>query len=52
MQTNANKRTEIKRVLLRKQDKLKFVVIPRKSKIEAGDFVIIKKIVRVEDEPN
>lgn len=47
MQTNANNQgAEIKKVLLRK-DGLKFVVIPRKSNIEAGDFILIKKIAEV-----
>jgi len=49
MQTNANNKPEIKKVLLRKHDKLKFVVIPRKSTIRAGDYVSIKKIVEVEN---
>lgn len=44
MQTNAINKSEIKKVLLRKHDKLKFVVIPRKSIIRAGDYVLIKKI--------
>lgn len=44
MQTNANTRVEIKKVLIRKYDRLKFVIIPKKSDIEAGDFVLIKKI--------
>ncbi len=43
MQTSANKH-EIKKVLLRKHDGLKFVIIPRKSNIKAGDYVVIKKI--------
>lgn len=55
MQKNANNKakrknnTEIKRVLLRKHDKLKFVVIPRQSTIEAGDYVSIKKVIEVEN---
>ena len=44
MQQNAIDKMEIKKVLLRKHDKLKFVIIPRKSSIGAGDFVSIKKI--------
>ena len=44
MQLNANNKIEIKKVLLRKHDKLKFVIIPKKSSIKAGDFVLIKKI--------
>ena len=47
MQLNANNRIEIKKVLLRKHDGLKFVIIPRKSSIEVGDFVSIKKIAGV-----
>ena len=47
MQLNANDRIEIKKVLLRKHDGLKFVIIPRKSSIEVGDFVSIKKIAGV-----
>lgn len=49
MQQNANNKIEIKKVLLRKYDGLKFVVIPRGSDIEAGDFVLIKKMPKVED---
>lgn len=52
MQKYANKEMEIKRVLIRKYDKLKFVVIPRKSNIEAGDFVIIKKVEVENDRTN
>ena len=47
MQLNANNRIEIKKVLLRKHDGLKFVIIPRKSSIEVGYFVSIKKIAGV-----
>lgn len=50
MQKYANIRGEIKRVLSRKHDKLKFVVIPRKSDIEAGDYVLIKKIRGLQNE--
>lgn len=49
MQTNVTNKREIKKVLLRKYDKLKFVVIPRKSNINAGDFVSIRKVVEVEN---
>jgi hypothetical protein len=52
MQTNANNKIEIKKVLLRKHDKLKFVVIPRKSNIRDGDFVLIKKISEAENGTN
>ena len=45
MQLNANKNEiEIKKVLVRKHDNLRFVVIPRKSSIEPGDYVLIQKI--------
>ena len=44
MLLNANNKGEIKKVLLRKYDKLKFVVIPKKSSIRAGDYVLIKKL--------
>jgi hypothetical protein len=46
MQLNANNKIEIKKVLLRKYDGLKFVVVPKNSDIEAGDFVMIKKFQR------
>ena len=49
MQTNAINRIEIKKVLLRKYDKLKFVVIPKKSSIKAGDYVKIEKISGVKN---
>lgn len=50
MQTNANNKFEVKKVLLRKYDGLKFVVIPRNSDIEVGDLVMIKKMPNVEDD--
>jgi len=52
MVTNANIEFEIKKVLLRKHDNLKFVVIPKKCNIEAGDFVSIRKISEVENATN
>ena len=44
MQLTANNKMEIKKVLLRKHDKLKFVVVPRNSLIKEGDYVFIKKV--------
>lgn len=38
---------EIKKVLLRKDDGTKLVIIPRKSKISAGDYV---KIILIENQ--
>lgn len=35
---------EIKKVYLRKNDGTKFITIPKGSSIQAGDYVIIKKI--------
>ena len=40
---------EIKKVLQRNEDKLKYVVVPKNSNIEAGDYVKIEKIVEVEN---
>ena len=39
-----NKEIHIKKVLLRKHDGCKIVVIPRRCNIEAGDYVFIKKV--------
>lgn len=44
MQTNANNEFEVKRVLFRKHDNLKFVVIPKNSTIQPGDYVKIQKL--------
>ena len=49
MQTNATNQIEIKKVLLRKHDGLKFVVIPRSSSIRSGDYVMIKKVEEVKN---
>jgi len=49
MKNKANNKIEIKKVLLRKHDKLKFVVIPKKSTIRAGDYVSIRKIIGDEE---
>jgi hypothetical protein len=40
---------EIKKVLQRNEDKLKYVVVPKNSDIEAGDYVRITKVVEVEN---
>ena len=50
MRQNANtNRAEIKKVLQRKDDKMKFVIIPKKSSIKGGDYVLIKKVEGVEN---
>lgn len=38
---------EIKRVLLRKDDGVKYVIIPKDSHIEQGDYV---KIIKISEE--
>lgn len=40
---------EIKKVLQRKEG-TKIVVVPKNSEIEAGDYVIIKKVEEVKNE--
>ena len=49
MQQNATNQMEIKKVLLRKHDGLKFVVIPKKSSLRAGDYVMIKKVNEIKN---
>ena len=42
---------EIKKVLLRKKDGLKFVVVPRNSELNPGDYVKLIKVNEVEVPP-
>ena len=42
---------EIKKVLLRKDDGTKLVIIPRNSEIKEGDYVKIIKVVDSENKP-
>lgn len=41
---------EIKKVLIRKHDKIKFIIVPRNSDIEVGDYVKLVKIPNEEQE--
>jgi len=39
-------KTEIKKVLLRKDDGVRYVIVPKKSEIQEGDYI---KLIKIEE---